>query len=394
MPQGLPGWAVLERLEEAPIPLAWIDELVDRNTERHDQIDAAYLCATVAGGTLDSVNVAMNAVLCFIKNNLIDDPQQHTLTVLSALLGIDCDNGNEVSVAMLNDVGERLHRQGYVWTRAEAEGHFDKDQVSWLRQVAEHLKVLWHILNAAEAGEFQVRPNRGCDTYEYCSRFGGYVYHADGRLAKQNKTVTIGQQVRERNRQTPRSNQAEGQGEEKCGESEPIFTNHEGAVQIMALAGRSSCSRHEGKLLVPVQRPGRKEPESGFHKAAVRDSSGKFGPNPVGCRKWGQTLPAGSTSGHSALTAVEGSATKRTQTRDEGAQSLFVKRGKPNPVDIQAAYNNRLAQHKAKVQARSVKKNPRKRGLTELTWAAQRDLFRDMSLAEAKPMIEAIISKK
>ena len=112
------------------------------------------------------------------------------------------------------------------------------------------------------------------------------------------------------------------------------------------------------------------------------------------------SAPAGSTSGHSALTALEGSATKRTQTRDEGAQSLFVKRGKPNPVHIQAAHNNRLAQHKARVQARSVKKNPRKRGLTELTWTAQRDLFRDMSrrrrdkYAAAKPMIEAIISKK
>ena len=50
----------------------------------------------------------------------------------------------------------------------------------------------------------------------------------------------------------------------------------------MVLAGRSSCSRHEGTLLVPVLRPGRKEPESDFHKAAVRDSSGKSGFNPVG----------------------------------------------------------------------------------------------------------------
>ena len=132
--------------------------------------------------------------------------------------------------------------------------------------------------------------------------------------------MTIGQQVRERNRKTPRSNQVEGKGEEKCGESEPIFTNHEGDVQIMALAGRSSCSRHEVKLLVPGHKPERKE-ESDFHKAAVRDSSGKPGPNPVGFSKWGQALPAGSTSGYSALMALEGSATKRTQTRDEGAQS-------------------------------------------------------------------------
>ena len=288
MPQGLlqewevPEYARLEKFEEDPITLAWIGDLVGRNAENHGQIDAAYLCGTVAGGgTLDNANVGMHAVLCFIKNDLIDDPQQHTLTVLSALLGIDYEDGNEVSITMLNDVGERLHRQGYVWTRAEAEGHFDSDQVSRLRQVAGHLKVLWHILNAAESGEFKVRPLRCRYTYEYCSRFGGYVYHANGRLAKQNKTVIIGQQVRERNRKTPKSNQVEGKGEEKCGESEPIFTNHEGGVQIMALAGRSSCSRHEGKLLVPGQKPGRKE-ETDFHKAAVRDSSGKSGPNTGG----------------------------------------------------------------------------------------------------------------
>ena len=49
-----------------------------------------------------------------------------------------------------------------------------------------------------------------------------------------------------------------------------------------------------------------------------------------------------------------------------------------------------------------VKKNPRKRGLAGLTWAAQRDLFRDMSrrrrdryaAAKTKPMIEATNSKK
>ena len=128
--------------------------------------------------------------------------------------------------------------------------------MSQLRQVAEHLGVLWQILNGPEEGEFKVRMNRGCYTYVYCSRFGGYAYHADGRLAKQNKTVTIGQRARARNRKTPRPRQSEGQGEEKCGESEPIFTNHEGDVQLMALTRRSSCSRHEGKLLVPVLRPG------------------------------------------------------------------------------------------------------------------------------------------
>ena len=244
-----------------------------------------------------------------------------------------------------------------------------------------------------------MRMNRGCYTYEYSSRFGGYVYHADGRLAKQNKTATIGQQVRERNRNTPRSSQSEGQGAEKHQEPEPVFTNHEGDVQIMALTGRRSCSRHEGKLLVPVLRPGQR-PESDFHNVAVRDNSGKSGPNPVGFSKWGQALPAGSTSGYSKLTAFEGSATKRTQARDEGAQSQFVKRGKPNPVDIQAAHNNRLVQHMAKVQPRKVEKNPRKRGLIKLPWVAQRDLFRDMSqrrrgkYTAAKARIGAIISKK
>ena len=85
---------------------------------------------------------------------------------------------------MLNDVGERMHRQGYVWTRAEAEAHFDKNQIYRLRQVAEYLKVLWHILNTADSGEFKVRSLRCRYTYEYCSRFGGYVYDDKGRLAK------------------------------------------------------------------------------------------------------------------------------------------------------------------------------------------------------------------
>ena len=107
LPQGLPEGVGLEKPEEDPITLAWIDELVDRNAERHDQIDAAYLCDPVTGGTLGNVNVAMNAVLCFTKNGLIDDPQQHTLSVLSALLGIGFENGNEASAVMLNDVGER-----------------------------------------------------------------------------------------------------------------------------------------------------------------------------------------------------------------------------------------------------------------------------------------------
>ena len=51
MIQYLPEWAVFEKLEEDPIALAWIDELVDHKAERHDQIDAAYLRGTVAGGS-------------------------------------------------------------------------------------------------------------------------------------------------------------------------------------------------------------------------------------------------------------------------------------------------------------------------------------------------------
>ena len=271
----------LEKFEEDPLTLAWVDALVDSNAEKHDQIGAAYLRDTVAGGTLDHVNVGMNAVLCFLKNVLIDEPQQHTLIVLSALLGIDYENGNDLSIATMNDVGERLHRQGYVWTRAEAESHFDNNQVCRLRQVAEHFKVIWHILNTADSGEFKVRPLHCRYTYEYHSRFGGYVYDHDDRLAKQDKKdkkVTIGQQARERNRKTPKLEQVEGKGEEKCGESEPIYTNHEGDVQIMALTGRSSSSRHEGKLLVPGHKPKRKK-ESDFHKAAVTFPSQMALPN-------------------------------------------------------------------------------------------------------------------
>ena len=44
---------------------------------------------------------------------------------------------------MLNDVDERSHRQGYVWTKTEAEDHFDKEQMARLLQVAGHLQVLW-----------------------------------------------------------------------------------------------------------------------------------------------------------------------------------------------------------------------------------------------------------
>ena len=171
-------------------------------------------------------------------------------------------------------------------------------------------------------------------------------------------------------------------------------------MQIMALTGRGRFSRHEGKLLVPVLRPGQQNPQSDFHKAAFRDSSSKPGPSHVGFSKWGQTLPAGSTSGYSKLTALEGSATKRTQTRGEGAQSQFVKRGKPSPVDRQAAHNNRLAQHLTKVQSRKGQKNPRKRGLVKMLWAAQRDSFRDALRSRrdkyeaARTWLGALISKK
>ena len=90
--QGLPMWPVLEKLEKDPLTLAWLGELVDERAKDHDKIDAAYLCNTAAGGTLDNINVAMNAVLYFFKNGLIDEPQRHTLSVLSAILGIDFDH--------------------------------------------------------------------------------------------------------------------------------------------------------------------------------------------------------------------------------------------------------------------------------------------------------------
>jgi len=37
---------------------------------------------------------------------------------------------------MLSDAGERLHRQGYAWTKTEAEKHFEKEQMDRLLQVA------------------------------------------------------------------------------------------------------------------------------------------------------------------------------------------------------------------------------------------------------------------
>ena len=66
--------------------------------------------------------------------------------------------------------------------------HFGDFQIDRLRQVAEHLKVLWHILNTEDSGEFRVRSLHCRYTYEYHSRFGGYVYDHDGRLAKQDKS--------------------------------------------------------------------------------------------------------------------------------------------------------------------------------------------------------------
>ena len=70
------------------------------------------------------------------------------------------------------------------------EGHFDKEQMTRLWQVAGHLQVLWQILNWSEEGELKVRMNREVYkrnpqrqyTYEYSSQFGEYVYHADGTL--------------------------------------------------------------------------------------------------------------------------------------------------------------------------------------------------------------------
>ena len=75
----------LKKFEEDLLTLAWVDELVAHNEEHHDHINATYLRGTVAGGTLDNANVAMNVVLCFPKNDFIDGPQQHTLTVLCSI---------------------------------------------------------------------------------------------------------------------------------------------------------------------------------------------------------------------------------------------------------------------------------------------------------------------
>ena len=51
-----------------------------------------------------------------------------------------------------------------------------------------------------------------------------------------------------------------------------------------------------------------------------------------------------------------------------------MKRGKPNPVDIQVAHNNRLAEHLAKKQFQKMRKNPRENGLVKLGWVSQREI--------------------
>ena len=48
----IPEEYILEKFEEDPPTLAWVDALVDGNAEKHGQIDAAHLRGTVAGGTL------------------------------------------------------------------------------------------------------------------------------------------------------------------------------------------------------------------------------------------------------------------------------------------------------------------------------------------------------
>ena len=88
------------KVEDDPLTVALLDEVADERAKDHDKIDAAYLCNTVAGGALDNINVAMNAVLCFFKNGLIDEPQQHTFSVLSAILGVGFDHDQGGSVVM------------------------------------------------------------------------------------------------------------------------------------------------------------------------------------------------------------------------------------------------------------------------------------------------------
>ena len=62
-----------------------------------------------------------------------------------------------------------------------------------------------------------------------------------------------------------------------------------------------------------------------------------------------------------------------------------MKRGKPNPVGIQAARNN-LANN----QLRGMRKNLRKRGLIKLPWAARRDSFRGTLRSRRDKYEEAI----
>ena len=49
-PLQIPEEFILEKFEEDPLTLAWVDALVGGNVEKHDQIDAAYLRDTVVEG--------------------------------------------------------------------------------------------------------------------------------------------------------------------------------------------------------------------------------------------------------------------------------------------------------------------------------------------------------
>lgn len=250
-------------------------------------MSTTYLCNSEEGGTLENKSVAMNAVLCLLVNGLIDEPQQHSLTVIATLLGMDNGAIDEYSLA---DVGERLHARGYIWQKSETEEHFDPQGMQRLYQIKDHLQRLWRTLSWLQAeSEFKINidPTSGRYTYEYENAcYGGYVYNKDGSLGRQAEKKTIGQAVRERNQfaASPKETEvttAVGYPEEKQGEPEPFTVFHFGNLDEIIF------QQDEAKIFALTSL-------SDFHEAAARDSGGKSGSNPVGFNNWGKTQKAGS----------------------------------------------------------------------------------------------------
>ena len=206
--------------------MLWAKGKVEKHAIQND-VSTTYLCNTEEGGTLENKSVAMNAVLCLLVNGLIDEPQQHSLTVIATLLGMDNENINEHSLA---DVGERLHARGYVWYKWEAEEHFDFKEMKRLYQIKEHLQQLWRNLlwMQAESGfKINMHPTSGQYTYEYEHACNGDAYNKDGSSDGQSERKTVGQAVRDRNQLAADSKEAEATTavaypEEKHGEPEPF----------------------------------------------------------------------------------------------------------------------------------------------------------------------------